>query len=190
MLSIFHRVAESTPLLICVALVQILSVFVTNQKTTYLMETFGGNEPPDLWFGIEAKRLYSYLAGIGSEGRAAYLDLAYWDVVPAMPTYTVLLGSLVYRECQKASLPTTLSLLFLVTMTCDAIETIGCGYVTKTFPTPLKAQYMDLISNANVMKWVTLVLGTLFFGLLFLKNLIFPKQSSLKADESKTKKDI
>jgi hypothetical protein len=190
-LQLFQLIGESTPLMVCAALLEVFSVVIMNQKTTHLIQTFGGNEPPDMWFGIEAKRLYSYLAGIGADGRAAYLDMVSWDVMPCMPAYTLLLGPLLYRECETAGLPTKLSLIFVVAMICDAVETIGCGFVTKTFPKPMKPEYVDLISNANAMKWVTLMMGSMLLGLLFLKNLLFPpKQSSLlEAAESHTKKE-
>jgi hypothetical protein len=189
-LAIFQLISESTTLLVCAAMLEVFAVVIMNKKTTYLIQTFGGNEPPDMWFGIEAKRLYNYLAGIGAEGRAAYLDVVTWDVMPCMPAYTLLLGSLLYRECETAGLPTKLSLIFVAAMVCDAVETIGCGFVTKTFPKPIKPEYMDLISNANAVKWVTLSMGTMLLGLLFLKNLLFPpKQSSSEDVESKTKKE-
>jgi hypothetical protein len=152
-----------------------------SQKAAYLMDTFGGDNPPDLWFGVPAKKLYNYLAGIGAGGRAAYLDTNSWDLIPYMPAYMLLGGSLLYWQCQAAGLSTRLSLIFAFGMMCDVVETIGFRYVTKTFPTPLEPHYMDLISTANVLKWSTLVVGLILLAALFLKNWISSRRPSAAA---------
>lgn len=187
-LAIFKLFIESTPLMIGLALLEVVSVMTMNRKIGYLTDTFGGNEPPDLWYGIPAKDLYDYLGGIGIEGRAAYLDCVYWDVMLTMPAYTLLLGSLLYRECESAGVTNKLALIFPITMICDAIETIGCGYAAKIFPKPLKLKYVDIISTANRMKWAELFLGSIILAILFLKNLVLPRKSSKEDPPMETKK--
>ena len=185
-LPIYRTVAESSTLILTVALLQIVAVIVMNQKTTYLMQTFGGNEPPDMWFGIRSKRLYDYLAGIGEEGRAAYLDMVKWDVVPTIPVYSTLLGSLLYKECQKAGITPILSLIITLAATGDLVETLGCGYATKNFlKTPLTGNQMTMVSYGNQVKWVCLGAGIAMLVVLFPMNLIFPSKSK----ESGSSKD-
>lgn len=174
-LPIYRAVAESSTLLLAVAMMQIVSVVVINQKTSYLMDTFGGNEPPDMWFGIRIKRLYDYLAGIGVQGRFAYLDTARWDLMLVIPTYSVLLGSLLHKECKKAGISPKLSLIVLLATIGDILETVGCGYATKNFlATPLTRKQMRIVSSGNKVKWVSLGAGISMLVILFLKNLIFP----------------
>lgn len=174
-LPIYRAVAESSTLLLAVAMMQIVSVVVINQKTSSLMDTFGGNEPPDMWFGIQIKRLYDYLAGIGVQGRFAYLDTAQWDLMLVIPTYSVLLGSLLHKECKKAGISPKLSLIVLLATIGDILETVGCGYATKNFlTTPLTRKQMRIVSNGNKAKWVSLGAGISMLVFLFLKNLIFP----------------
>ena len=186
-LKILELVAGSTPLLMCSALLQIYAGNEMNKKVTYLTETFGGGNPPDLWFGIEPKRLYDYFAGIGAQGRLAYLQEVNWDIMPTMPAYTILLGSLLYRECKRANLPIEISYIFPITMICDAVETLTCGYAAKLFPKRLKMVYLDLGSFANQTKWVSLVLGMVFLSLLFLKNAIYPvKEIVSEAEKPET----
>lgn len=190
-LPIYRAVAESSTLLFTVALLQIVCVIVMNQKTSYLMGTFGGNEPPDMWFGIRSKRLYDYLAGIGAEGRAAYLDMVQWDVVPTMPTYSTLLGSLLYRECKKAGITPKLSLIILLATIGDVIETLGCGYATKSFLSkPLTAKQMMIVSNGNRVKWVSLIAGGTMLAVLLLMNLVLSSQPTkpvAQKEETKSK---
>mmetsp|Transcript_37526 Transcript_37526/g.91026 ORF Transcript_37526/g.91026 Transcript_37526/m.91026 type:complete len:215 (+) Transcript_37526:54-698(+) len=176
-LPIYRTVAESSTLLLTIALLQMVAVVVMNQKTTYLMDTFGGNDPPDMWFGIRSKRLYDYLAGIGVEGRYAYLDVVKWDVVPTIPTYSTLLGSLLYKECKKAGISPKLSLVIVLAMIGDLFETLGCGYATKNFlATPLTGKQMMIVSNGNKVKWISLGTGIAMLAVLFMKNLMFPRE--------------
>ena len=174
-LPIYRAVAESSALLLTVALLQIVSVVIMNQKTSYLMDKFGGNEPPDMWFGIQSKRMYDYLAGIGVEGRFAYLDVVKWDMIPTIPTYSTLLGALLYKECKKAGISPKLSLIVLLATIGDIIETLGCGYATKTFlKIPLTKNQMTAVSYGNKVKWISLGAGISMLAVLFFKNLFFP----------------
>ena len=173
-LQVMKLVGESFPLLFCVAMLQMYSTMKMTEKTAYLLHTFGGGNPPDLWFGIPPRKLYDYFAGIGSEGRAAYQAMVSFDVMPCMPSYTLLLGSLLYRECKTANAPTFLVLIFPMTMIFDAIETIGCGHAAKLFPRRLKGAYLDLINLGNQLKWISLGIGCIVLSFLFVKNLLFP----------------
>ncbi|CAJ1932914.1 unnamed protein product [Cylindrotheca closterium] len=174
-LPIYRAVAESSALLLIVATLQVVSVVVMNQKTSYLMDKFGGNEPPDMWFGIQSKRMYDYLAGIGVEGRFAYLDVVKWDMVPTIPIYSTLLGSLLYKECKKAGISPKLSLIILLATIGDIIETLGCGYATKTFlKIPLTKNEMTAVSYGNQVKWISLGAGIAMLAVLFLKNIFLP----------------
>lgn len=177
-LAVYRTVSESGALIIVFALLQIVCVIVMNQRTAYLVGTFGGNDPPDLWFGIKGSRLYDYVAGIGKEGRSAYLSMVQWDVMPTMPTYSTLLGSLTYKECKKAGLSPKWSLVFFLAVICDLIETLGCGYVAKNFPMKYKKNHLLLVSYGNQLKWISLAVGITAFALLFLTNLISRKASS------------
>lgn len=187
MIFIFQRVARSTPLLICAALVEVYAVAKMNEKGAYLMETFGGENPPDLWFGVPAQKLHDYLAGIGADGREAYLDTNTWDLMPYMPAYMVLGGSLLYLQCETAGISVRISLVFAFVMLCDAVETLGFRYVTQTFPTPLKAHYIDVISLANILKWSTLVVGFVLLAALFVKNSMASRKARTLARTEKTK---
>lgn len=179
-LQVIQRVGESFPLLFCAALLQIYATVKVNEKMDYLTKTFGGGPPPDLWFGIPPRKLYDYFAGIGAEGRAAYLAMVSTDVMPVMPAYTLLLGSLLYRECRTANAPNFLVLIFPLTMIFDAIETIGCGHAAKLFPKRLKPTYLNLISLGNQLKWISLGIGCIILSFLFVRNLLSPpiKESS------------
>jgi hypothetical protein len=196
-LALLEFVAESTPLMIGAAFLQVVSSVIMNKKVAYLTDTFGGGNPPDMWFGINAKDLYDYFGGVGAEGRAAYLDIATWDMMPGMPAYTLLLGSLLFKECKSRGFPTHIVMVFPFTMLCDAIETIGFGHAAKIFPKPLKVNYVDFVSTANMMKWGFLVMGSCTLAILFLMNIFMPPKASeenpsqetpSKKEKTKTKK--
>eukprot|EP00980_Cylindrotheca_fusiformis_P017918 scaffold5688_cov104-Cylindrotheca_fusiformis.AAC.4 len=185
MLTIFQRVAASTPLLICSALLEVFSIVRIGQKSDYLLETFGGGTAPDLWFRVPSKKLYSYLAEIGDGGREAYLDITIFDFFPYMPAYTLFFGSLLYLQCETAGISTRLSLVFVVAVMCDVIETAGFHYATKMFRTSLEQQYMIVISTANVLKWISLGIGFILLLGLIIKNWIISKWSSKTAKSDK-----
>lgn len=174
-LPIYRTVAESSPLLLTIAFLQIIAAVVINQKTAHLMDTFGGNEPPDMWFGIAKKRLYDYLAGIGVEGRFAYLDVVKLDIFTITPLYSTLLGSLLYKECKRAGISPKLSLIFLLAAIGDLVETVGCGYATKNFlKIPLTGNQLMMTSTGNRVKWMSLGAGISMLAVLYFKNLAFP----------------
>jgi len=84
---LLKAVADSKPLLIAAGLTQALSVGVMIRRSGYLQSTFGGGNPPDLWFGIQDEKLYNYLDVIGDGGREAYRKMNSWDFFPYMPSY-------------------------------------------------------------------------------------------------------
>lgn len=87
--NLLHTVAKSKPLLIAAGLCEVLSIFVMMRRSGYLQSTYGGGNPPDLWFGIPEEKLYSYLDVIGDGGREAYRKVNSWDFFPYMPSYMV-----------------------------------------------------------------------------------------------------
>ena len=79
---LLKTVADSKPLLIAAGLTEALSVGVMIRRSGYLQSTFGGGNPPDLWFGIQDEKLYNYLDVIGDGGREAYRKMNSWDFFP------------------------------------------------------------------------------------------------------------
>ncbi len=57
------------------------------RRSSYLMDTFSGGLPPDLWFGVPEEKLYAYLSEVGPGGREAYRSMNSWDFFPYMPSY-------------------------------------------------------------------------------------------------------
>jgi len=49
---LLKKVADSKPLLIAAGISEAISVGVMIRRAGYLQSTFGGGNPPDLWFGI------------------------------------------------------------------------------------------------------------------------------------------
>lgn len=84
---LLKTVADSKPLLVAAGVTELLSFGEMIRRSGYLQSTFGGGDPPDLWFGIPEEKLYSYLDVIGDGGREAYRKINSWDFFPYMPSY-------------------------------------------------------------------------------------------------------
>jgi hypothetical protein len=84
---LFQIVADSKPLLIVAGLSEAFSVMIMLRRSGFLMDTFGGGMPPDLWFGVPEGKFYNYLEELGSGGREAYARVNSWDFFPYMPSY-------------------------------------------------------------------------------------------------------
>lgn len=84
---LLQNVANSKPLLIAAGLSEALSILIMLRRSGHLMDTFGGGNPPDLWFGITEEKLFNYLNEVGPGGRDAYRKINSWDFFPYMPSY-------------------------------------------------------------------------------------------------------
>ena len=80
--NLLQIVADSKPLLIAAG-----SEGIMMRRSGYLMDTFGGGTPPDLWFGVPEEKLFNYLNEVGPGGRDAYRKMNSWDFFPYMPSY-------------------------------------------------------------------------------------------------------
>ena len=85
--NLFQTVSDSKPLLIAAGLSEALSMVIMSRRSSYLMDTFSGGLPPDLWFGVPEEKLYAYLSEVGPGGREAYRSMNSWDFFPYMPSY-------------------------------------------------------------------------------------------------------
>ena len=86
-IKLLQIVADSKPLLIAAFLSEVFSMFIMLRRSGYLMNTFGGGLPPDLWIGVPEEKFFNYLSEVGPGGRAAYQKINSWDFFPYMPSY-------------------------------------------------------------------------------------------------------
>lgn len=135
------------------------------------LDSYGaGEDIPDAWRGIPADKLHRYLDALGLKGRKAYLWMNLFDFILIMPTYTISMGALLYRQCQLAGVSTSISLMFPFIMFCDIIETSVLRYATKIFPAPPNHFLLTAGSIANQIKLITLVLGVVTLIVVYARN--------------------
>ncbi len=136
-----------------------------------LDEYGAGDDIPDAWVGgITTDRLRLYLDALGPNGRQAYMRMNFYDFILIMPTYTISLGALLYRQCKSAGLSTKFSLMFPFIMLSDIIETIVLRYATKIFPVSPNNVLLTAGSIANQIKLIAFVLGLVFLIVLHVRN--------------------
>ncbi|GFH52413.1 hypothetical protein CTEN210_08889 [Chaetoceros tenuissimus] len=121
---------------------------------------------PDLRFGYTPDDIYTWMDMIGPKGRDLYQRMVHWDLFPYMESYTLLLATILWRQCQSST-KKNLSLLaylpFLV-MFCDVIETAINGYALVSFPSRVDDKLMYLSSMGNQLKWITFLAAILSIG--------------------------
>lgn len=169
-LPLFKAVAESNTRLAGAAIFEIFCSGVMFWILIPFEKKYGGGHPPDLWFGISDNKLYDYLNEIGPDGRKGYAKLNAWDLFPYMWGYTILFGSLLYRQCQKSKISTNLSLIYILAVLSDCLESFICRHATKTFPERIHPDLLTLASLGNQMKWLSFLLGKLILGALLVRN--------------------
>ena len=184
-MKVFRIVGESTTLLIGAGMLQMISIMFMMSGQSYLLRKFNAGSPPDMRFGYTSDEIYEWLEKLGPDGRKHYLDLVYWDFFPMMPTYAVLLGSLLYEEIKHTEHRNEIAYVFPVTMLFDVVETAANGYTAYHFPDPVDSYIVDISSLANQMKWLALGSGLFALSLIFLQNLVYPSlntKSNLKEE--------
>jgi hypothetical protein len=139
-----------------------------HQRTKYL--PYNPLPCPDVWFSIPPNKLYTYLGEIGPEGRLAYLKINAWDFFPYMPSYTILLSALLFRQCINAGWNTKISLLVPLIMMMDIVESTLLGYATQQFPSQLDPFLISLASFANQIKWMICAGVLMILMVLFVRN--------------------
>ena len=164
-------IANSTPLLICAFLLEVISIVVMVNRCGRLREVSGvGGDIPDTWFGIPPDKLYNFLDELRPRGRDAYRSINSWDFMPYMESYTILFAALILRQCNAARLPPRLSLSVMITMVCDVVESFILGRSNEIFPDRLDDKIVGIASIANKLKWVSLGVEMTAFAILFLYN--------------------
>lgn len=163
------KVADSPPsplpLLLTAILFWLISQCIMLTKCQSLKDTYGGgiDDIPDawLWFGYNSAddKLYDYLDRLGPQGRRAYMDINTLDFITYMPSYTLLLWVLLFRQCRNAGISASTSWISLVVVMCDIIESVLFGYATRLFPNRLDSSLLMIASMANQGKWISLLLG-------------------------------
>ena len=178
LIKLFRHVGSSPTLLIGAGMLQIGSIMFLMNRNDHLL-SFGAGPPPDLWCGYNSEQIYEWLEKIGPKGRKQYLEMVVWDLFPYMESYTILLGSVLLKECESAKRKSEVALVFPLAMMFDLVETLANGYATTQFPDRIDARVVEVSSIANQLKWVSFGVGLLMLSLLFFHNHIYPAKDRL-----------
>lgn len=143
-----------------------------------LRDTRGnGIDIPDAWFGCNSANgdeLYNYLSMLGPQGRKAYLNINTLDFVIYMPSYALLLRTLILRQCRwQAGISKTSSWISNgvgIVVCFDVVESLIFGYATRQFPNRLDSSLLMIASIANQGKWMSLLLGMITLAVLCVRN--------------------
>ena len=121
---------------------------------------------PDLRFGYTPEDIYAWMDMIGPEGRDLYQKMVRWDLFPYMESYTVLLATILSRQCQSSNMKdlSTIAYLPFLVMFCDVIETAINGYALVSFPSRVDDKLMYLSSVGNQLKWSTFSAAIISIG--------------------------
>mmetsp|Transcript_8714 Transcript_8714/g.10990 ORF Transcript_8714/g.10990 Transcript_8714/m.10990 type:complete len:186 (+) Transcript_8714:74-631(+) len=169
-INLFRKIGSSPKLLIGVLLLEIISVAFMMHKLNHVVMAFGAGAPPDFRFGYKPRDFYVWLEKIGPYGRKQYLDMVMWDLFPYMECYTLLIGSLLLKECEVANRKIDMVMVMPFAMAFDVVETLLNGYVTLQFPHKVDDYMIVASSVANQLKWISLGSGALSLSLLFMHN--------------------
>ena len=138
---------------------------------------------PDLRYGYTPDDIYTWMDMIGPKGRDLYHSIVRWDLFPYMESYTLLLATILCRQCQswtKGKLSALVYLPFLV-MFCDVIETAINGYALVSFPSRVDDKLMYLSSMGNQLKWITF--ASSIFSIGYIEIIKRQKISSFKPEK-------
>ena len=176
MLELFQYIAKSTPLLMVALVLESLSCVAMTQKYNYANDNFDMGMTPDVWFGYDENDIYEWMEKIGPNGRMSYVEIMKWDFVPYMPSYTILLGSVLAWQCEIASdWNSNVALIAPLIMIFDLVETASNYFITTHFP--LRAKYIVMVSSlANQLKWITCAVGILVLVILIIQNYFLQKR--------------
>ena len=174
------KVADSPPLplLLTPILFWLISQCIMLTKCQSLKCRYGGgiDIPDTWWFGFGADNsddtLYNYLDRLGPQGRRAYTEINLLDFIIYIPSYTLLLWALLFRQCRYAGISTSILpwICCMVVVVCDVIESLLFGYATRQFPNRLDSYLLLITSIANQGKWISLLLGLLTLVALSVRN--------------------
>ena len=163
--------ADSTMLLVAAIFFWLVSHFIMMTQCQSLKDASGdGIDIPDVWFGCTDDALYKYLHKLGPQGRRAYTNINTLDFLIYMPSYAILLRTLLLRQCRWAGVSTKISWICIVVLMSDIIESFIFRYATRQFPNRLDSNLLLVASIANQGKWVSLLLGTLTLAALGVRN--------------------
>ena len=189
MKQILDAISTSKYLFTLIVLLEIVSVaYMTKMSrdldshisTSMLSQQNVNTACPDLRFGYAPDDIYTWMDMIGPEGRDLYQRMVRWDLFPYMESYTLLLATILWKQCQtctKGKLSALVYLPFLV-MFCDIIETAINGYALVSFPSRVDDKLMYLSSMGNQLKWITFASSILSIG--YIEIIKRQKISSLK----------
>lgn len=164
MLSLFDKVdrSEFRPLLVTLAIVAVMQI-------AYWPLTSIGEMIPDVrFFGFNNKDLHELYEGWDQMCQKAYIQGNTIDLFLLIPSYTVTLGSWLYRQARNAGKPIQLSLIFLIAAIGDTVETIILGRACLVHPDVLDEKLILVGSLGQQIKIISLGFGTL----LLLRNAV------------------
>lgn len=182
-LPLLERVADSSKLMACAILVEVVSVYVMQQLLDRL-DSLEAGPCPDLRFGYTEEELYEWYDALGKEGCEIYKHVYRFDLFPYMSSYAILLGALLVQQAKEADFNTQVAMVFPFAMLFDLMETVipacGCEIYPKRLPS-----YAVLVGiGANQLKWITLITGLALLSCLFVyNNLIRPFVAPKKKED-------
>jgi len=121
---------------------------------------------PDLRFGYTPDDIYTWMDMIGPKGRDLYQRMVRWDLFPYMESYTLLLATILWKQCQTSTKKNLYLLAYVpcLAMFCDVIETAINGYALVSFPSQVDDKLMYLSSMGNQLKWITFLAAIFSIG--------------------------